>query len=290
MHIKIGRRKIVDYIEKCHLSDGGYFFAKIGPSSGLDTYLAVKTLRLLGARIGRAGSVASFWDREKDLLNELFGIFLAAETYKELGRLEEKTGEYRRRLRRFLNEFGFGRLAPPASSKGAAPRTLSQAMIRIDIMGKDLQSLYYFTVLSRYLKMRTGRKAAVDAVLAARNKNGGFGCGGRSHLMTTYHALSILDILSFRINEPERTHDYLLGRWKRCDYLEDVFYIVESLELLGGPLPPVERIVRHVESCQRKSGGFSRSRVIGIPTIEDTYYAVRLLRTCERRLRTKILA
>jgi len=85
--IVMNRRKIAEYIEDCHLSDGGYFFAKIEPSSGLETYLAVKTLKLLGVKTKNTESVALFWKEEDNEgnLNNLFSIFLATETYKELG-------------------------------------------------------------------------------------------------------------------------------------------------------------------------------------------------------------
>lgn len=41
-------RMAVDYVHSCQVEDGGYFFARIAPSSLRDTCLAVETLHLLG--------------------------------------------------------------------------------------------------------------------------------------------------------------------------------------------------------------------------------------------------
>jgi len=55
------------------------FFAGIEISSGLKTYLAVKTLSFLGAKIKKAKSVELFWEQREaeGNINDLFSIFLA---------------------------------------------------------------------------------------------------------------------------------------------------------------------------------------------------------------------
>jgi hypothetical protein len=75
--IIFNRQKIAKYIEDCHLTDGGYFFAKVEPSSGLDTYLAVKTLRLLGVKTKNLKSVELFWKQREveGNINDLFSNF-----------------------------------------------------------------------------------------------------------------------------------------------------------------------------------------------------------------------
>jgi hypothetical protein len=47
------RREVVKYIERRHLEDGAYFFARVLPSSGLHTYFAVKSLSILGVKPDR---------------------------------------------------------------------------------------------------------------------------------------------------------------------------------------------------------------------------------------------
>jgi len=44
------------------------------------------------------------------------------------------------------------------------------------------------------------------------------------------------------------------------------------------------RIEEFVESCQRNTGGFSRSETMGIPIFEHTFQAVRTIAELERYL------
>jgi hypothetical protein len=64
------------------------------------------------------------------------------------------------------------------------------------------------------------------------------------------------------------------------EILEQIFFIVQSLRLLEEPLPDPLEILRFVESCRRNNGGSSRSRTMGIPTIEYTYMAVSIFTIC----------
>jgi len=279
--ISFDKRKIINYIEDRHLSDGGYFFARVEPSSGLDTCLAVKTLNLLGTKIKRVNSIVSFWKNKK--LDDLFGIFLAVGTLKELGLPAKAFDKYRHHLSDHLkNDDTLVRLFSFSSPANPKLKNFSHAMDYVSASDKDLQDLFYLTILSRDLKVRIGRKKIIAFVLSLQNKNGGFGHRNKSHLMTTYHALSILNALSYTAYYKERVYGYLSRQLRNFDYLEYLFSAVESLALLGRPLTEVNEITQFIASCQRNNGGFSRARVTGIPTIEDTYYAVKLLKTCER--------
>ena len=275
------KRKIVNYLENRHVSDGGYFFAQVEPSSGLDTYLAVQTLNLLGAKIKYAKSITSFWEKED--VDDLFGIFLAVETYKELRLPVAVFDKYRRLLLHKLKDgAALSRLVSVSSEDTIRLKNLSLAMDYITTIGKDLQDLLYLVTLNRDLKIKLDNKKIIAFVISLQNKDGSFGHRRHSHLITTYHALCILNILSHNITAANKMYEYLTDQWERCEYLEDVFYATESIALLGKPLPSVKQIIQFVDSCQRNNGGFSRATVMGIPTIEDTYYAVKLLKTCER--------
>jgi len=282
--ITFNKRKIIEYIEDCHLSDGGYFFAKVEPSSGLETYLAVKTLKLLGVKTKNAQSIALFWKKEEDEgnLTNLFSIFLAAETYKQLG----LPLTIFKRCKKYLVNY-YKHIIPRGSfvfaeNKRLSRKDFSLAMSYFSTIGKELEDLFYLTTLNQDLKMKIINKEKITKlVLSLQNKNGGFGRSRESHLMATYHALSILKILFFNLPTQEKVYDYLITRWKDCDLLEDLFYIVESLTLIRKPLPNVSKIIQFVDSCQRGNGGFGRAPMMSIPTIEDTYLAVSIIKTCE---------
>jgi len=103
------RRGVLGYIERCHLEDGGYFFACIPPSSGLDTYFAVKSLSILGVRPDRPKAIADFFlnDIKASALNGMTGIFLAVEVLNELGRMTDELKRYARpRVMALQNKVG----------------------------------------------------------------------------------------------------------------------------------------------------------------------------------------
>lgn len=285
----INKQKIIDYIEERHLADGGYFFAQVEPSSGLDTYLAVKTLKLLGAKTKNAKSIADFWKREtlEGNLNDLFAVFLAVETYKELG-LSVRLFKKFESVLIGQKERAFSRAQSMYTSKNQK-LTLTYAMDFIGARGKDLQDLYCLATLSRDLKFAIDKNKIADFVWSLQNKDGGFGHKNESHLMATYHALNILDALSLPIKDKDKIAVFLVHWFDKSDYLENLFYSTESLALLGDPLPDTEATFQFVDSCQRNNGGFSRARVMGISTIEHTYMAVSVLKTCEKSAGKKFI-
>jgi hypothetical protein len=290
--IIFNKQKIVKYIEDCHLPDGGYFFAKVEPSSGLDTYLAVKTLRLLGVKTKNAKSVELFWkQREAEgNINDLFSIFLVVETFKELG-LSIKAF---RKFKNYLTDY-YNRIIQQAPFIYSENERLSKkgfwwAMNYFSIMGKELEDLFYLVTLSHDLGLKImNKKKIIKLIISLQNKNGGFGVSRESHLMTTYHALAILKLLSFDPPAKEKVFNYLMECWDNCNFLEDLYYIVENLTLLRKPLPKIRKIIRFVESCQRGNGGFGRAPMMSIPTIEDTYRAVSIIKTCEDYSHKKFL-
>jgi len=278
----IDKQKIIDYIEERHLRDGGYFFAQVEPSSGLDTYLAVKTLRLLGAKIKNTKSIADFWKRKtlEGNLNDLFAIFLAVETYKELGLPVTAFEKYQSMLIG-KKEGAFSHAQSMHTSKNQK-LTLTHAMSFIGARGKDLQDLYYLVTLSRDMKFDINKKKIADFVYSLQNKDGGFGHKKESHLLTTYHALHIFDVLSLPIKNKDKIRVFVTHWFDKSDYLEDLFYSAESLSLLGEPLPDVEEAFQFANSCQRNNNGFSRAMVTGVATIEHTYMAVSVICACKK--------
>jgi len=291
-NIRISRQEIVKYIEDCHLKDGGYFFAKVEPSSGLETYLAIKTLRLLGVKTKNTKSVALFWEQESNEgnLDDPFSIFLAVETFKELGLMLGGFKKYRKFLvdcyKHIISQTSFIH----SENKRLGKKGFSSAMSYLSAVGKDIEDLFYLVTLNRDLKIKIiNKEKIIKLVVSLQNKNGGFGRGRESHLMTTYHALSVLELLSFDIPTREKVYSYLTERWDECDLLEDLFYLVESLALIRKPLPEVSKIIQFVDSCHRGNGGFGRAPVMSIPTIEDTYLAVSIIKICENHFRKNFL-
>jgi len=207
------KRKIVDYLENRHVSDRGYFFAQVEPSSGLDTYLAVQTLNLLGAKIKYAQSITAFWEKED--AEDLFGIFLAVETYKELGLPASAFDKYRRLLLHKLRDKSTLNYLVSAPTRDTIRlKNLSLAMDYVSTIGKNLEDLLCLVTLSWDLNIKLDNKKIIAFVVSLQNKDGGFGHRRHSHLITTYHALCILNILAHNISTANKTYGYLTEQWK----------------------------------------------------------------------------
>ena len=61
-------------------------------------------------------------------------------------------------------------------------------------------------------------------------------------------------------------------------FIEDLFWLVKGLANLGEKSIVPDRVVKFVMACQRRNGGFSRAMILGIPTLEHTFYALSILR------------
>ena len=290
--IKVDRQAIINYIQACHLSDGGYFFAKVAPSSGLETYLAVRALQLLGAQPKDKKSIALFWQRhdKEGNLDSPFAIYLAVKSYQILGFNLESFQKYSDYLTRYYQVIMSQGASVYLENKQWGVKSFSLAMSYIGTVGRELESLFYLTQLQKALGLAIIKEREVaQLVNSLQNQDGGFGRGGDSHLMTTYHALSILKLLSARPAKPDKIYRYLIGQLPSLYFLEDLFYLVQSFALIGKPVPQVRKIVQFVASCQKNNGGFGRASSMSIATIEDTYYAVSIIKTAETSSRQKFI-
>lgn len=279
----INKQEIVAYIEARHLSDGGYFFARIGPSSGLETCLAVKTLNLLGVEVKNAGSVLSFWQNQaaKGNLDNLLAVYLMVETYKELNVPFDCT---KKAACRILDRTKDALIHPPRIKKtlSKAETELAGAMNYVSLIGRDLENLYYYVRLSHDLDIPLDTNTIVGHVQPFRNADGGFGHEDCSDPMVTFHALGIMKTVSHSIESPRKLKSYLHSQLACLDYLERLYFVVKAMALIDEPLQEVGKIREFIEGCYRKRGGFGRARSMGIATIEYTFMASSVLQYCDR--------
>lgn len=260
-------RKVVKYIERCHLEDGGYFFARVPPSSGLDTYFAVKSLSILGVKPDRPEAIASFFlsDVREGTLGGVTGIFVAVEVLNELGRMTDELRSYAwQKLLPFQNSAGgFG---PVESTDIEVPSELEatyRAVRTLKIIGADLDRDRITRFVSSFLR-----------------PDGGYGVKGYSTLASIFYATGIHKLLGGDIKALTATRDYLRKMEKnwQVQFIEDVYWLVMGLANLNEATNVPDKVIRFVMMCQRANGGFSRATVIGIPTLEYTFYALSILR------------
>jgi hypothetical protein len=118
------------------------------------------------------------------------------------------------------------------------------------------------------------------------NPDGGYGRGGFSTLASTFYATEIHKLLEIELRRLTSTRDYLRDKedkWRanfdkgQVDFLENLFWLVKGLANMGEKSNMLERITGFVMACQRANGGFARTTIMGIPTLEYTFYALSIL-------------
>ncbi len=273
--------EIYNYIEERHLDDGGYFFARITPSSGLDTYLAVKTLKLLKRRPKKSESIIHFWENEEKEgnIDDLTGIYFSSQTYRELGYSLRDFQKYKTLLFSvFQNKESYSKKAVSLKGESFGLYDTGIASVYVDMLEGESKNIYYLTRLLVDLGIDFNKQTLVDYVLSRRNSDGGFGSIKGSEVATTYYCLEVLNLISRKIEGVNKIRDYLLHELARANYLEEYHWSIIGLHLLGEHIPDRDRVLSFVEACYRSNGGFSRSQFIGISSIEYTYQAVSTLK------------
>lgn len=267
----LDKAKIISYVEGKHLADGGYFFAGVEPSSLLDTYYAIKTLILLGRNIASKDSIKNYLTdfERKGYVSDLRSLYFFIEILKAL-----KLDIYPYRNYRKIVE------------KALEDRTLFNPRRTIDIETvSELEEIFFLCSLSINLQCSPDKQRIAFFILFFQNKDGGFGTEETSSTATTYYALKSLNILE-SLKQTNPTISFLREQERNISeyFLEDVFYIVESLRILSEKSRYTNRIAEFLNLCYRENGGFCRSKNLGIATIRDTFFAVSLLRDIESTL------
>jgi hypothetical protein len=261
------RRKVVGYIEGCHLEDGGYCFFRMPPSSGMDTYFAVKSLSILSVKPDRPEAIASFFlnDVKEGTLGGIPGIFITVEVLNDLGRMTDDLRSYawQQIMLRQNMAGGFG--------------ALDNIYIEVP---SELEETYRGTRILRTIGADFDEHRITDFVSSKLNLDGGYGGEGRSTLASTFYATGIHKLLGTDTKKLAITRDYLRKReenWQ-VQFIEDLYWLVLGLANLNEKSNIPNRVMRFVMMCKRRNGGFSRATIMGIPTLEYTFYALSILR------------
>jgi hypothetical protein len=281
-----GKDEIYNYIEKKHLEDGGYFFAEVTPSSGLETYLAVKTLKTLGLQPQKPAAIINFWqNKENDgNLDDLNGLFFAVQSYEELGYPLKRFAKFKKFLVSSYQNLQFYQRKPISSDRRALSfPDASTATIYINILERETKPVFYLITLLTKLGVGFDKKRFIKYVNSLQNDDGGFGKIGGSQPATTFYCLQILNQIKQSFPREEEIERYLRSQFQSANYLEEYYWLVEGLALLNKEIPDKGKLFSFVRACHRDDGGFSRSQFMGISTIEYSYYAVVILKELEKQ-------
>jgi len=258
-------RDVAKYIEGCHMKDGGYFFARVEPSGGLDTYCAVKSLSILGVKPSHPRAIANFFlDRfETGTIVDIPGIFFAAEVLNELGKMTSGFKDYAlAKLPAFRNDAGgFGSYQNMYIEIPSELRATYRAIRVLMIVGGEFN--------------KDGIRRFTREFL---NEDGGYGGKGYSTLASTFYATETYKMLGLDVPELTATKEFLRKREEEyVQYIEDMYWLVMALANLGEKTRLPQKVAEFVTMCQRRNAGFARS-TYGIPTLEYTFYALSILR------------
>ncbi len=255
------------YIESCRLEDGGYFFARIPPSSAVDTFYAVRTLSMMGCRPDNPAATRKFFvdALKSNSILSINGLFAAIEVLDDLHFSVQLPSRYVERINKLRNDIGgFG------------------VVDNLDIeVVSELETTYRVLKIMTAMGMDFNRRSISDFVLKFANRDGGFGKGNLSTLASTYYATEIFRLTGYDTSGLSDTVNYLRDRstiW-RLNFIEDVFWVSNSLSNLEQKIDLADWMISFVEACRRANGGFARKDVMGIPSLEYTYYAVSILKT-----------
>lgn len=251
-----------DYIHSTRTADGGYFFARVPPSSGLDTLFAVSGLSILGSRPRDPESLRAWltgWAAAVGPSDHTAFIVC-----RVLRCLDEPASAIRELLRRL----------------GCRPQTDWNPPRRLFVEATSvLESLYERLSVLRTLQIELDDDSLLPKVLALRDVNGGFSAAGSQPLATTYFAAEVLRMLEAPVEATAPTEAFVRARAQQPDvhFLDDLRWLAELCHAFDITPRNSPALVEFVAACQRPGGGFARSPVIGIPTLEYTYDALRTL-------------
>jgi hypothetical protein len=262
--VKQAAQRALSYIHSCQTEDGGYFFARIPPGSLRDSYFAVKTLLLLGEQPRQPAAVERFATNH---LREIMGspvhtCYRSMEILKALGK----------DLTPLRNQSDAIKASLAALDAVGDPGTLYIEVV------SELEQVFEAVSVLMYLGVPFDRTAVVDLISSFSNRDGGFGSRGHSSLATTYYAVGTYALLGYPQKQPERILSFLRRQEREIYFLEDLYYLSSACCILGETVSETERAISFVLNCQRESGGFARARPMGIATLEDSYYAISILR------------
>jgi hypothetical protein len=239
----------------------------------MDTYFAVKSLHMIGEKPRRPWAIVDFFlNRAKNnSLYDLSDIFAAVEVMNELNpKMVASLRDRAQQIRHLQNKAGgFG------------------AIENIDIeVPSELEDTYRAVRTLRIIGTDFDEQNVICFVSSLLNQDGGYGIEGHSSLASTFYATEIHKLLRIEIRKPTRTRDYLRDKedkWRanfdngQVDFIENLFWLVKGLGNIGEKSNIPERVTEFVMGCQRANGGFARATIMGIPTLEYTFYALSIL-------------
>jgi hypothetical protein len=265
LHRLINIEGVDRYLRSCQLADGGYFFARVPPASGMDTWYALASFRLLGRRPPRIEATIR-WVKETTGWSGMHphGLYLRMRLLETLGLPLEPLRKQAQELAARQGESGsFAGMAAPYAEVDTPLQTTYEAVVSLKALGVPFDEQ---------------RTAAF--VLAHLSEDHGVGTARVPSAASTCYAVLTLVALDRPVPTGATAYLRSLIDGRMPSFLDHLHWPVVALTALGIAPPDTHRIASFVSTCQRPNGGFARAPLMGITTLESTYHAIRILSAC----------
>jgi hypothetical protein len=224
----------------------------------------------MGMKPQRPEAVVSFFLRQmrEGALNSIPSLFNAVEVINELDQITDN-------LRGFAQK-----QIMPWQNKAGGFGAVENVYIEVS---SELEETYRAVRILKAIGAIFDEQAVTGFVSSLLNRDGGYGSNGHSTLASTFYATAIHKLLGVHILKLASTRAYLRRREEtlQIQFIEDLFWLVEGLANLGEKPNFPDRAIEFVLECQRQNGGFARATIMGIPTLEYTFYALSILKEIE---------
>jgi hypothetical protein len=265
----INSEALAAYLLRRRNPDGGFCFYSLDESNLKDTFYAVLILDRLG-RLPSDDKTIKFIRSFQDPHGGFYSVDTALCALKALSVLEAEPA-------RDAGEYATGQLKERRILKDVYIERLS-----------IFETSYYIAEMLVLTGHRKLCENIADDVLRYRKADGSFG-GDDPSLISTYHALSILEAADKPMGEFAATADYINARAVQSGgftkkpttglaFMDETCYGVMALELLGKKPEYLRETIDFIADCQNENGGFRRARASGISGFDTSYYALESLR------------
>jgi hypothetical protein len=265
---------IIAYVTARRNADGGYTFARGTDSNSLDTYFGLAILRMLEHPVEDPDKTAEWLDefRVRDLrsayyVTSAYATLLNEGAYQRSEESHQVTAMVHD-IYRPNGYFGSYQTHPEAASEF---ETNSMAVELAGAFGVPFD-----------------RDRLVKNLMSTMNPDGGFGLSRGSDIISTYHIVSTVATASNRAPESSKVQEWIVS----CENpaggfpvrpstlpscMEYTYSGIMALSVFDLSPKFPSRMLEFVKSCQKNNGGFGRSEIMGIPTFEHTFQAIRVI-------------
>ena len=265
---------VITYVTARRNVDGGYAFARGTDSNSLDTYFGLAVLHMLEHPVEDPDKTGEWLDRfpVRDLrsayyVTSAYAILLDGGAYQ---RSEEahQVAAMVRDIYRPNGYFGSDHTHREAASE-----------FETNSMAVELASA---------LGVPFDRDGLVKNLMSTMNPDGGFGLSRGSDIISTFHVVLTVATASNRAPESSKVQEWIIScenpaggfpvRPKTLpSCMEYTYSGIMALSVFGLSPKFPSRMLEFVKSCQKNNGGFGRSEIMGIPTFEHTFQAIRII-------------